>query len=651
MTRDQGHDQGHRRSLQGLQAQPPEFEVSFEGPVELPCNGRTFNFTMDFAGSVDSETQPDVKVAWTVIEFDSQVETVLDSGADLVFGNGATGEAQQSETIKLWCDEVCHLNGNQGQSISDSNETTTHEVFVRAKRDIEGGLSLEKESTRFYDVTCIPVVLNPIKDPEDPEDDFENPIIIIPNPPVPDPDPDPLPPNPNPGLPLRQFEITLDGPDELPCNNAPSDFTITFNGRVGRTRPEVVVKTWALLEDDVRMKTTLDDGANFFVGGGHLGQHMRSTIVSLHCNANCDLVGPKGISLSGGTEGFSHELFVRAEREINRGLRLNRTSKKWLRVDCKPVATKPPRTTVPPDPTTNPMPGSTTNPMPDTTSTGTTTTTEPVPECIQSSCIGDPHFTTWGGEKYDYHGACDLILLHNPSFAKGLGMHIHIRTKHQGIIGSYIETAALQIGNDVLEVKALDNRAKAHWINGKIDASLTNLGGFPISYFTRQKIITTEHSFVVDIGNKEQIILRTHKKLVNVRLISHNQAFRTSTGLLGRFDGGLRVGRDGETFIANYDRFGSAWQVQPSDPQLFHDEEGQEGTCLLIDPLAKEEERNLRRRLMEHVSDEAARTACSVAKEEDVENCVFDVVALNDVELAEMYADDGDEEEYELSII
>jgi hypothetical protein len=26
-------------------------------------------------------------------------------------------------------------------------------------------------------------------------------------------------------------------------------------------------------------------------------------------------------------------------------------------------------------------------------------------------------------------GACDLVLLHNPDFANGLGMDLHIRTK------------------------------------------------------------------------------------------------------------------------------------------------------------------------------------------------------------------------------
>jgi hypothetical protein len=42
---------------------------------------------------------------------------------------------------------------------------------------------------------------------------------------------------------------------------------------------------------------------------------------------------------------------------------------------------------------------------------------------------GDPHFKTFGGEMYDFHGECDLVLLHNPEFNNNLGMDIHIRTK------------------------------------------------------------------------------------------------------------------------------------------------------------------------------------------------------------------------------
>lgn len=54
---------------------------------------------------------------------------------------------------------------------------------------------------------------------------------------------------------------------------------------------------------------------------------------------------------------------------------------------------------------------------------------------------GDPHFQTWGGHRYDYHGECDLVLLSAPQFGKG-PLDIHIRTKirygtHKHLVRDY----------------------------------------------------------------------------------------------------------------------------------------------------------------------------------------------------------------------
>jgi hypothetical protein len=76
-----------------------------------------------------------------------------------------------------------------------------------------------------------------------------------------------------------------------------------------------------------------------------------------------------------------------------------------------------------------------------------------------AGCDGDPHFKTWGGHHYDYHGECDLVLLHNAAFESGMGIDVHIRTKIRRDM-SYISSAALKIGKDVLEVAA--HRQAAH---------------------------------------------------------------------------------------------------------------------------------------------------------------------------------------------
>ena len=52
----------------------------------------------------------------------------------------------------------------------------------------------------------------------------------------------------------------------------------------------------------------------------------------------------------------------------------------------------------------------------------------PATPAAVSGTKGDPHFVTFAGEQYDFHGGCDLVLLSNPGFSNGLGMDIHVRT-------------------------------------------------------------------------------------------------------------------------------------------------------------------------------------------------------------------------------
>ena len=81
----------------------------------------------------------------------------------------------------------------------------------------------------------------------------------------------------------------------------------------------------------------------------------------------------------------------------------------------------------------------------------------------------EPHFVTWYGSHFSYHGACDLVLVSNPSFAFGKGLDIHVRTKHMvNQQFSYVSNAAIRIGDDVLEV--VDDGS--HFINGVLNSEL-----------------------------------------------------------------------------------------------------------------------------------------------------------------------------------
>jgi cysteine-rich repeat protein len=115
---------------------------------------------------------------------------------------------------------------------------------------------------------------------------------------------------------------------------------------------------------------------------------------------------------------------------------------------------------------------------------------------------GDPHFKTWRGQHYDYHGECDLVLLHNSDFESGLGLDVHIRTKIRRDM-SYITSAALRIGTDVLEVESQG----VYYLNGVARADLpSTFGGFE---FLHTQLSEKLHVFEVHLVGRERIKVKT----------------------------------------------------------------------------------------------------------------------------------------------
>ena len=259
---------------------------------------------------------------------------------------------------------------------------------------------------------------------------------------------------------------------------------------------------------------------------------------------------------------------------------------------------------------------------------------------------GDPHFKTHGGERYDFHGGCDLVLINNPDFMKGLGMRVHIRTKIE-TWWSYVESAVVQIGDDTVEIHGGDINSKWLLINGKPADSLkaaewylSKISGLHLRYKNDGK--NGEAHIYFGNSQSEKLVLQTFADFVKVDLnMGHKEGvdyYNGSLGLLGRFPDGKRVGRDGQTFIENVNDFGMEWQVKPNEPKLFSSYDadwvvpaGQK--CAM--PTNTAEKRMLRqRRLASGISTEAAEKACSHLAAEDRKDCVFDVIATQNVNMA-----------------
>jgi hypothetical protein len=251
------------------------------------------------------------------------------------------------------------------------------------------------------------------------------------------------------------------------------------------------------------------------------------------------------------------------------------------------------------------------------------------PDCSNSGCQGDPHFKTWRGQHFDYHGECDLVLLHSSAFESGLGLDVHIRTKiRRGF--SYIASAALRIGKDVLEVESQG----VYWLNGVLSADLPDeFSGFA---FSHTQPTDKQHVFEVYLGGRERIKVKTYKDFVSVLIEQGGgKHFGDSGGLMGDFRMGHMIARDGKTVIDDANAFGQEWQVLNTEPSLFHTvrlPQHPQQVCKLPPPT---EASQLRRRLLESssVSQLAAEKACEHWGE-GKDDCVFDVLTTGDLEMA-----------------
>jgi hypothetical protein len=242
---------------------------------------------------------------------------------------------------------------------------------------------------------------------------------------------------------------------------------------------------------------------------------------------------------------------------------------------------------------------------------------------------GDPHFKTWRGKRYDFHGACDLIFIQSKGFESGLGLDVHIRTKMRGDM-SYISSAVLRIGSDVLEVESQG----LYYLNGVANAELpSEFSGFE---FLHTQPTDKQHVFEVHLGGRERIKLKTYKELVSVLVEQGlSKHFVDSVGLLGDFGEGRKFARDGKTILDDANAFGQEWQVLGTEPTLFQNVRFPQHPqkCTMPTPVQASQ---LRRRLLEtsSVDELAAEKACEHWGEQGKDDCVFDVLTTGYLEMA-----------------
>jgi hypothetical protein len=260
-------------------------------------------------------------------------------------------------------------------------------------------------------------------------------------------------------------------------------------------------------------------------------------------------------------------------------------------------------------------------------------TVAPVPP--PSGSNGDPHFKTWTGEHYEYHGQCDLVLTKDPTFADGLGLDVQIRTKLVRY-WSYIKSVAIRLGDDILEVQGSGEPTPEtnYWVNFEYRGELKSIGGFPVKAWLSNNI---KHNIEIDVGSKYpglKICITTFRDFIKVDFVgASEQSMGNAIGMLGDFKSGATLARDGFSILDDFSELGQEWQVLPTELMLFHNVENPQFPKSCIEPEDPRGER--RRRLSESsITQEQAEAACASLKDPlDRKDCVYDIIVTQDLDM------------------
>jgi len=296
-----------------------------------------------------------------------------------------------------------------------------------------------------------------------------------------------------------------------------------------------------------------------------------------------------------------------------------------------PTTTAPTKSPTKAPTTTAPTKSPTKEPIKDPNPTVAPTTT-----ISDSSANGDPHFKTWKHEHFEFHGQCDMILAKDPKFANGVGLDVQIRTKLVRF-WSYIRSAAIRIGDDILEIQGSIGDMDRHthyWVNFQYQADTTNVGGFPLTITSNG---AHKRYFEINLDSKfpgQKIVLSAFKEFVAVDFKGGTvESFGNMVGMLGDYQSGKTFARDGVAEINDFNELGNEWQLLPSDDMLFHDKAEPQYPKRCILPEDPQGQRH--RRLDESsISVEKAETICATLKDPlIIKDCVYDILATQDLDM------------------
>jgi von Willebrand factor type D domain len=270
-----------------------------------------------------------------------------------------------------------------------------------------------------------------------------------------------------------------------------------------------------------------------------------------------------------------------------------------------------------------------------------TNTVNPIWElCFNPSLIyngggfGDPHFQTYDGTEYSFHGECDLVMARSPTFDNYAGLDVHVRTT---MIDNWslISNAAIRIGKDIVEfvndntvlVNGITNTEYPFTFAGKYEVSKkeTTFTNNEEADATPEPVLT--YTIMLEKG---AIKVSNYRKLLHVDVTSFLPG---TVGMLGSQTVAGLVGRDEQTIVSDANEMGAQWQVRDTEPMLFNEIRAPQypQTCTLPSVTSR---RNLRRSANEM---KLAEDACATVDESRRRFCVEDALLSGDMTIAHAY--------------
>jgi hypothetical protein len=180
----------------------------------------------------------------------------------------------------------------------------------------------------------------------------------------------------------------------------------------------------------------------------------------------------------------------------------------------------------------------------------------------------DPHFHTWDNIWFDYHGACDLILIANAD----AGIHLHIRTEPKGGYAS-ISHAVLKLGNEILEITDDQTGTNVLFNTGALAVAPSTLGGYALDVTVTTNGYSTR--FEVDMLQGQFIRITRYPHGLDISILANGATFSGSEGLCGSWNSGGLQNPDGDPLESSQE-----WQV-PMGEYLFATPST---TCTPFDP-------------------------------------------------------------------